>query len=187
MNGQLKQWLLTLAAVAAVLFAVSRLDAAWLYEIEGEFAPSFVNSATAEFEGTMLFPTDSVTPVTVELIISGEAEPRIIQQDMSLNLPRTALQPWDTRLYAGMDSEAEYATMVLVNYGPDANVGTNLLAELLDEGGGWDGWAISLHDYSVGSISSMHQVNEPAAYALLVLGAVIVAGMSRNGTKGGAR
>jgi hypothetical protein len=55
---------------------------------------------------------------------------------------------------------------------------------MLDGGGGWDGWSISLADYPVGSIAEMIAVNEPTSVALAAIGLVVVVGLARNGKRG---
>jgi len=178
--------LLTATLAAAVLLAISQMARAEvIYDIDGVFAPSFVNQDTPSFTGEMTFPNDVVNDVTGWLQLETEAEPRYFTSSMALNLPGSLFQPWDTRLYAGLTDfpgaeEQRVFTMFLVDY--DQTAGNVLDATMLDEGGGWDAWAISLPDYPVGSLRIMQPtvaVNEPAAMALLAIGAVIAIGMFR--------
>jgi hypothetical protein len=177
-----KQILKTVLAVGAALLAISSVaKAEFIYDIEGVFAPALSNPVSASFEGTFTFPEDDVSSLEGIVQLTNEEVPREFVASMSLNLPGSIFQPWDTRLYAGLFGE-EVMTMVLVDY--DQVAGSSLLASELDEGGGWDGWSISFVDYPVGSISSMQQVNEPAAAALAVIGFVIIIGLVRGASRG---
>jgi hypothetical protein len=171
------QILKTVLAVGAALLAISSMaKAEFIYDIEGAFAPSFVNEDTPTFEGQFTFPEDDVSNLEGIVQLSNEELPREFNATMSLNLPGTPFQPWDTRLYAGLFGE-EVMTMLLVDY--DQEAGSNLLASQLNNGGGWDGWNISFINYPVGSVSAMEAVNEPAAWALAVFGFVVVFGLIR--------
>jgi hypothetical protein len=176
----LRQLAWTFAAALAALFAISRLASAeFIYDIEGVFAPALNNPVSASFVGELNFPEDDVSNLTGFVELTNEPDvPREFVASMALNLPGSLFQPWDTRLYSGIWNEQAF-TMTLVDF--DQTAGTNLLASQLEGGGGWDGWVISFADYPVGSVDAMTtQVNEPAGYALLAIGGVIILGLIRS-------
>lgn len=181
MNG-LKQWLLTILSVLAVLAVASLLPAGQMYFVDGTFAPSFVNQGFEPFKGTMEFPGDTVSTGTLKLELESEAPlVREVPFSMGLNLPGSAFQPWDTRLYAGVYNEKPM-TMLSLDY--DMVAGMNLASNSLEGGGGWDAWLVSFPDWAAGTISYMStepmpQVNEPTAMALAAIGFVMVLGMAR--------
>lgn len=179
MNG-LKQWVLTILAVAAVLTVASLLPAGQIYSINGEFGKSFVNDKPAVFSGSLIFPTDTVEVGRLNLQIEGEPLLREADFVMTMNLPGNMMMPWDTRLFSGT-YEDEPWTMLALDY--DMEAGTILDSSLLQDGGGWDAWMVSFPDWTAGSINYMNtmpQVNEPSAMALAAFGGVVLFGMLRS-------
>jgi hypothetical protein len=157
-----------------------------IYDIEGVFAPSFVNEVAPSFVGEFTFPDDTVNRMEGWVELTNEPDiQRPIVLDMTLNLPGTAFQPWDTRLYAGVFDRLgapEPVTMLWVDY--DQTAGSSLDATLLDGGGGWDAVNLSFTDYPAGSVFGMAQVNEPAGFALAAIGFVLFLGLVRSATRG---
>lgn len=183
MDG-IKQWLWTIAAVAAVLAAASLLQGGTIYNIDGTFVTSFVNQESAKFTGTLEFPLDTVQTGTLKLSIEGE-QPlvREVPFDMVLDMPGTPQMPWDTRMFAGVFEDAPM-TMFATDFDMQAGLTTD--ATLLEGGGGWDNWTVSFPDWTVGSIDYMSttpQVTEPSAMALLAVGAVLLMGMAREAAR----
>jgi hypothetical protein len=180
MNG-LRQSLLTILAVAAVLAVASLLPAGQVWNIAGTFGTSFVNDKPADFYGSLVFPVDGTMEVgKVNLMIEGEPLLREADFVMTMNLPGTLMQPWDTRLYSGVFEEKPW-TMLTIDY--DREAGAIMDPATLDGGGGWDSWLVSFPDYTAGSIDYMGdtpQVNEPSAMALAALGFVVVFGVLRD-------
>jgi hypothetical protein len=174
----------TFACVAATLFLLSQLASAeMIYHVEGIFAPSFTNEVAPSFVGEFVFPDDTVAHIDGWVELTNEPDlPRPISLDMSLNLPGTAFQPWDTRLYSGVfarGAELEPVTMLLVDY--DQTAGTSLDASLLEGGGGWDAWNVSFTDYPAGSLDVMTAtVNEPAMLGIVAIAGVVLFGMLRS-------
>lgn len=176
-----RQWLLTVLAVVATLFALSKMvDAGTIYDIEGVFAPSLLNKVPTNFVGKMEFPGDTVEIGVLKLELTDA--PSLIREvpfSMTANTPGNPLQPWDSRLYQGLYEEKP---VVMFSLDFDQLAGGNLLSDALDNGGGWDVWSVSFLDYTAGSISEMVKVvpvNEPAALALAAIGFVLVVGMAR--------
>ena len=179
----IKESLKTLAAVALFLLLLSRMGRAeFIYDIEGVFAPALSNPVSSSFVGQFGFPDDTVNRLEGWVELTNEPDiQRPIVLDMTLNLPATLFQPWDTRLYAGVfDNEGtpEPVTMLLVDY--DQTAGTSLDATILNGGGGWDAWNVSFVDYPAGSVFAMAPVNEPAGLALLACGGVVLFGLMRS-------
>lgn len=176
-----KQWVLTLLAALGAILATSFVNAETIYDISGTFAPSLKTSATSDFAGLMIFPDDVVNNGVLRITLA--AEPEITREApfaMSLNLPGSLFQPWDTRLFAGQWN-LEPFTMITVDY--DQTAGNDLSALTLDQAG-WDGWLVSFPDWPAGTIYSMAPapaVNEPAGLALLAVGAIILLAFVRHG------
>lgn len=180
----MKHLVKTVALVALVLLLISQLGRAeMIYNIEGVFAPSFTNTVAPSFVGEFGFPDDTVSRLEGWVELTNEPDiQRPIALDMTLNLPGTMFQPWDTRLYAGVFDNTgtpEPVTMLLVDY--DMTSGSSLDATILDGGGGWDAWNVSFTDYPAGSVFGMTaQVTEPAGWALAVFGGVLFFGLLRS-------
>lgn len=166
--------------MAAVLAIASQLPAGTLYYVEGTFAPSFVNQGFEPFSGTMEFSTDTVNTGLLKLEIDSET-PLVRETPfaMTLDLPGSETQPWDTRMYTGI-FKSKPMTMLSLDY--DQQAGLTTSSDALLNGGGWDSWTVSFPDYPAGSFSYLGktpQVNEPTAAALAVVGFVMLLGMAR--------
>lgn len=177
----IKQWLLTILAVLGALLAIGTVHGEMIFDIQGVFAPALSSQATTDFDGTMTFPNDVVNDGFISLRLA--AEPEVTREApfaMSLNLPGSIFQPWDTRLFAGAYN-GEPFTMISVDY--QMTAGNDLSALTLDQAG-WDGWLVSFPDWPAGTIYSMTPapaVNEPAGLALLAVGAIVVFAFLRHG------
>jgi hypothetical protein len=182
----MKSWIVTLSLVALLLLgAAAVLEAETIYRIDGVFSPSFETPERSQsFVGTMVFPDDTVASGVMKIELTGEPDLwREVPFDMTLNLPGNVFQPWDTRMFAGIWNQ-EPVTMFAVDY--DMEAGASLDATLLQDGGGWDAWAVSFPDWTAGSLFQMKQVpavTEPNALALAVIGGVVLLGVARATTK----
>lgn len=175
----------TIASLVVLLSLARLAPAEMIYDVTGVAAPSFVNDVSASYVGQFVFPDDTVGHIDGWVEFTNEPDlQRTISLDMTLNLPGSVFQPWDTRLYAGVSTvpwseDVQPMTMLLVDYG--VGPGSSLSALDLEGGGGWDGWAPSFVDYPVSSLTgmSLHQVNEPAGIVLWLIGVVAIVGVGR--------
>ena len=183
----MKMWLAMWAYVILfMLIMTSIVQAEFIYDIEGIFAPTLKNPASVSFRGDFTFPEEDVDVVAASFELdnefdlnTGEPIPRNVNFELQMNLPGNPLQPYDFRTYFGTFNN-EPVNMFLVDY--DMEAGLVLDSDLLDDGGGWDAWSVSFVDYQLGSLTSMEkvpQVNEPAGLALLAVGLIFGIGALR--------
>lgn len=186
----IRQWLLTLLAVAAVLAAFAlwapESKAGWIYDVDGIMAPAIGNPVSASFTGEIEFPTDLSTHGELRINLTNEfdlntGDPiiRTAPFEMSANLS----DPIGTRIFNGTWDEQPFA-MQWMDWEQTANESFDSGA--LTDGGGWDAIGIGFHDYPLGSITAMYnqrevpQVNEPAGLALAAMGGIFLLGMLRH-------
>jgi hypothetical protein len=174
-------WVITIALVVAFLFlCLGTAGAGTIYAVDGLFSRSFDQPVLASFSGRMEFPNETIEEGL--LTIQATNEPDIVREvpfQLTLNLPGNALMPWDTRQFVGEWNE-EPVIMFAVDY--DMEAGLILDSDAMEDGGGWDVWAVSFPDWPAGNFTEMTPiaVNEPGALALLAIGAVVLVGICRS-------
>lgn len=173
----MKQWLITIALTVVFLASVALFaEAATLYDIEGIFAPTFVNDVAPSFVGQVTFPGTTIESGTLTIGLTNEFDLNTGTQffrDVDISLINAINVPYPTRIFTG-DWNGTPVMLQWVDY--DGNADTGLSATGLDGGGGWDAWAVSFGDYPAGSIYEVKSVPEPGGVALAMMGVLAGAG-----------
>jgi hypothetical protein len=173
MNTGLKQWMLTLLAVAAVLAVASLAGAGTIYTLEGRIVPTLGQRADLGFVGQLEFPGEWSMDGLLRITVEGELE-REFEFVWTYDLNDTSYRNYDLRQWTGQD-----LVMTAVDY--EGLAGDVFDSSLMDSQ--WDTWTVGWQQYQLGTITEMSKlpvVNEPSAMALLALGGVILLGMMRD-------
>jgi hypothetical protein len=184
----IRQWLLTLLAVAAVLTAFALwsppCDAGWMYDVEGIMAPTLENPASSSFDGELEFTSENAIEGFLRISLHNEVDPEtqeLVVREATFAMDANLSTPIGQRIFSGVHNEEPFL-MQWLDYNDNAELN---FASMEVDTAGWDAIGISFVDYQLGTITALlngrevPQVNEPAAMSLLAFGGLFVLGLLR--------
>ena len=181
----MKSWLVMMALVIVYLSLLMGVcDAGWIYDVTGVMAPTLVNESAVSFTGELEFPNDIVDEGTLRLNLTNEfdlitGDP--ITREIPFSFEANSDIPMGMRMFFGTWDEQPFS-MMWYDWDSDASLD---YASFDLRSKGWDSMSIGLHDYQLGTLTSitnareMPQVNEPGGLALLVIGLCGIIGYMR--------